>query len=65
MFIAIFFISVVLLSLSLVTYIILHGVKNKMITYIFAMVLISCAAAASTWTIVMILEKVPAMVSTT
>lgn len=63
MFVAIFFTIVVLCSFLLVAYITFHGMRNKMITPVFGMVLIVCAVAITTWTVSMIYEKVPAMVS--
>lgn len=64
MLVAIFFSNVVLASMLLVCFMVLHGVKQKYITPIFGMVLIVCAVATSTWTMTMIFNKVPAMVST-
>ena len=64
MAVALFFGIVVLCSFSLVVYITLHGMRNKMLTPVFGVVLIVCASAACVWTMTMIFNKVPAMVST-
>jgi hypothetical protein len=61
MFITFFFAAIILVSLGLVIFIVAHGVRNKMVTPIFGMVLIVCSVAVSTWTVGMIFQKVPAM----
>lgn len=63
MLVATFFSVVVFVSMLLVCFMVLHGMRNKMITPVFGMVLIVCAVAITTWTVSMIYEKVPAMVS--
>lgn len=63
MLVATFFSVVVFVSMLLVCFMVLHGMKQGYITPVFGVVLIVCAVATSTWTVSMIYSKVPAMVS--
>lgn len=64
MLVAIFFSTVVLASMLLVCFMVLHGMKQRYITLVFGVVLIVCAVATATWTVSMIYSRVPEMVST-